>query len=751
MADHREIAFEDAIVHSLVTAGGYTQAANTLYDRARAVLPSITLDFVRTTQPKPWAVIAAYYGAGADNAFIEELTKALDSRGALDVLRHGLDFFGQTFNLAYFAPASGLNPETAALYAANRLTVTHQVHFSEKHEESVDLLLALNGIPTATAELKNAFTHQHCANAIRQYQGRDLREPLFAFKKRALVHFAVDTDECYMTTRLASDLTRFLPFNRGDRGGAGNPENPDGYRTAYLWEDIWARASWLDLLGRFLHIEKVGKSENLIFPRYHQVDVVRKLIADARIAQTGRNYLVWHSAGSGKSNSIAWLAHRLSSLHDAQDRKVFDSVIVITDRLVLDKQLQDTIYQFEHKQGVVLKIDEDSKQLADALRNGVPIIVTILQKFPFVAKLTGDLPERRYAVIVDEAHSSQSGDTAAKMKSVLAGERIRASARKQAEEQQLPDYEEEVLRVVEGRKHQPNLSFFAFTATPKAKTVKVFGQPDASGVPQPSHEYTMRQAIDEGFILDVLRNYTTYSTYYRLTRAAADDPEVEKKKAAKALARFMRLHPHNIAQKTEVIIEHFRQFVRHRIGGRAKAMVVTGRRLEAVRYKRAFDRYIAEKKYNFKVLVAFSGSLTDPDDPTGEEFTEVKLNGGKISERQLPAEFAKDGYGILIVADKYQTGFDQPLLHTMYAPCRRPGRSDPLSPQPYLPRQGRHLRSRLRQQAGRHSDRLPTLLRRRAHPHQRTRAAPTIRTSRADLRHPHRLRDRGRTVRRSLL
>jgi len=453
--------------------------------------------------------------------------------------------------------------------------------------------------------------------------------------------------------------------------GAGNPENPGGYRTFYLWEQIWKRDSWLDLLGRFLHIERKGKEESLIFPRYHQIDAVRKLVADARAAQAGKNYLVWHSAGSGKSNSIAWLAHRLSSLHDAQDRKVFDSVIVITDRLVLDKQLQDTIYQFEHKTGVVMKIDDDSKQLADALRNGVPMVITILQKFPFVTKHAGDLPERRYAVIVDEAHSSQSGDSAAKMKAVLGGERIRAIARKRAEEERLPDYEEEIIRVVEGRKQQPNLSFFAFTATPKYKTIEVFGQRDAHGQPQPFHEYSMRQAIEEGFILDVLKNYTVYSTYYRLLKTAQGDPEVEKKKAAKALARFMRLHPHSIVQKTEVIIEHFRQNVRHRIGGRAKAMVVTGSRLEAVRYKRAADEYIRAHRYaDLRTLVAFSGAIVDPDDPSEEELTEVKMNGGKIGEKQLPEEFRKQEYGILIAADKYQTGFDQPLLHTMYVDKR---------------------------------------------------------------------------------
>ena len=675
MAD-REIAFESAVEHSLATYGGYEKGDPALYDQARALHPQLVLDFIQTTQPKQWQVIADYYAANAGETFLAELTLALESRGTLDVLRHGLDFFGQTFHLAYFAPASGLNPDTAKLYQANRLTITRQAHFSLQHEQSIDILLSLNGLPVATAELKNAFTGQTVRNAIQQYRDRDHREPLFAFKKRALVHFAVDTDECYMTTRLEGAATSFLPFNQGNHRGAGNPENPDGYRTHYLWEQVWKRDSWLDLLGRFLHVvappnDKPGKPEVLIFPRYHQVDAVRKLVADARTARTGKNYLVWHSAGSDKSNSIAWLAHRLSSLHDAQDQKVFDSVIVITDRLVLDKQLQDTIYQFEHKTGVVVKIDDDSKQLADALRNGVPIIITILQKFPFVTKHAGDLPERRYAVIVDEAHSSQSGESAAKMKAVLAGDRIRAIARKRAEEEQLPDYEEEIIRVVEGRKQQPNLSFFAFTATPKYKTIEVFGQRDAAGQPQPFHEYSMRQAIEEGFILDVLKNYTIYSTYYRLLKAVKDDPEVEKKKAAKALARFMRLHPHNIAQKTEVVIEHFRQHVRHRIGGRAKAMVVTGSRLEAVRYKKAADEYIHLKGYaDLRTLVAFSGSLVDPDDPTGEELTEVKMNGGKISEKHLPEEFKKEEYGILIAADKYQTGFDQPLLHTMYVDKR---------------------------------------------------------------------------------
>jgi type I restriction enzyme, R subunit len=672
MTDHREIAVEAAVEDWLLTRGGYTRAAAADYDRVRALHPAITLAFVQQTQPKHWKIIVDYFGAKSDQVFIDELSKALDRRGALDVLRHGVDFFGQNFKLAYFAPASGLNPETAEQYASNQLTITRQLHFSSRNEQSVDLLLSLNGIPTATAEIKNPFSGQTFREAIQQYRDRDHRELLFTFKRRALVHFALDTNECYMTTELEGRQTAFLPFNRGNRGGAGNAENPAGYKTAYVWEEIWRRNSWLDLIGRFLHIEKNEKTkrERLIFPRYHQIDAVRKLVADARAACAGKNYLVWHSAGSGKSNSIAWLAYRLSSLHDSENRKVFDSIIVITDRLVLDKQLQDTIYQFEHVQGVVQKIDEDSKQLADALRNAVPIVITTIQKFPVVAKNASDLQERRYAVIIDEAHSSQSGDSAAKMKVVLAGERIREIARKQAEEQQLPDYEEEILRIVEGRKQQPNLSLFAFTATPKSKTLKFFGQPDASGEPRPFHAYTMRQAIEEGFILDVLKNYTTYRTYYRLVKAATEDPDVEKKKAAKALARFMRLHPHNIAQKTEIMIEHFREHVRHRIGGLAKAMLVTNSRLEAVRYKKAFDAYIRANNYEFRTLVAFSGSLIDPDDPTDQELTEVRMNGGKISESKLPEEFAKQEYGILIVADKYQTGFDQPLLQTMYVDKR---------------------------------------------------------------------------------
>jgi type I restriction enzyme R subunit len=517
---------------------------------------------------------------------------------------------------------------------------------------------------------------------VAQYQhDRDPKDLIFHFKKRTLVHFAVDPDEVHMATQLRGPATTFLPFNLGDGTGAGNPENLAGYKTAYLWEQVWQRDSFLDILARFIHIEveektvgeRLVKREKMIFPRYHQLDAVRKMVADARAKGVGHNYLIQHSAGSGKSNSIAWLAHRLASLHNEQDEKVFDSIVVVTDRLVLDQQLQNTIYQFEHKNGVVHKIDVDSTQLANALGVGAPIVITTLQKFPFVTEKIGELPKRTYAVIIDEAHSSQGGESATELKGVLAGAAIREEVQVQAEEQGLPDYEEEILRTMAKRGRQPNIGFFAFTATPKYKTLEVFGRPGPEGKPLPFHLYSMRQAIEEGFILDVLQHYTTYRTFFKLLKSVEDDPEVDKRKAARALARFMSLHPHNIAQKTDVIVEHFWHVTRHRIGGRAKAMVVTPSRLHAVRYRQALDKALAQKGYadDVKVLVAFSGTVHDPDVP-GVDYTEVSMNGG-IAEKELPEKFASDEYQILVVAEKYQTGFDQPLLHTMYVDKRLAG------------------------------------------------------------------------------
>ncbi|MEA2238443.1 MAG: type restriction enzyme subunit [Thermoanaerobaculia bacterium] len=677
----REFAFETAIEHSLLERGGYGRLPADSFDRKRALFPSEAIEFIRETQPKAWQALEKLNGANTERVILDDMVKALESFGPLHVLRRGFKCFGKQVDLAYFRPAHNLNPDTEALYRANRLGVSRQVYFSASNEKSLDVVLALNGIPIVTLELKNPLTGQRIEHAKTQYRtDRDPREPIFAFKKRSLVHFAVDPDEIAMTTKLLGKETLFLPFNKGAGGGAGNPPNPTGFKTDYLWDEVLIRESLLDIVARFVHVEKkevktakgTFEKESLIFPRYHQLDAVRKLEADARANGAGKNYLIQHSAGSGKSNSIAWLAHRLASLHNASDEKVFGSVIVVTDRVVLDRQLQDAIYQFDHTQGVVTKIDKHSDQLAEALKSGTPIIVTTLQKFPFVTEKVGSLPGKRFAVIVDEAHSSQSGEAAAELKGVLAGDIIRDAAKKQAEEEGLPDHEEEIVRTMLRRGQQANLSFFAFTATPKHKTIATFGQPGPDGIPQPFHVYTMRQAIDEGFILDVLRNYTTYKTYYRLLKAIQDDPRVEKRKAAKALARFMSFHPHNIAQKTEVIIEHFRAVTQHKIGGRAKAMVVTSSRLHAVRYKLAFDEYITTKGYSdLKALVAFSGEVEDPDIP-GKTYTEVEMNGG-IREKELPERFTTDEYRVLIVAEKYQTGFDQPLLHTMYVDKRLDG------------------------------------------------------------------------------
>jgi type I restriction enzyme R subunit len=675
-AVHTERALEDSVEAALLDRG-WIRGTASAFDRERALDPTHLFAFVEETQPTLWAELRAQHGAELESAFLSVLEKYLDSHGTLTVLRQGVKFYGKKVELAYFRPAHGLNSEAAERYARNRLVVTRQVRFIPGGDESIDLVLFLNGLPVATVELKNHFTGQNVWDAIAQYKRRDPRYPIFRFAKRALVHFAVDPERVYMTTRLAGESTFFLPFNRGERGGAGNPEHPSGYRTAYLWEEVLERHSFLDVLGRYMHLQREERwvdgqkqaKETLLFPRYHQLDAVRRLTDAARAEGPGQSYLVQHSAGSGKTNSIAWLAHRLASLHDVRDEKVFDSVIVITDRVVLDRQLQDAIYQIEHKQGVVARIEESSSELAEALTSGVPIIITTLQKFPFVAGRIGELPGRTYAVIVDEAHSSQTGESARHVREVLAPKDLEEAAGYGAEDA-LADPEDRILEVMRSRGRQPNLSFFAFTATPKGKTLEMFGRPGADGKPEPFHLYSMRQAIEEGFILDVLQNYTTYSVFWRLAKTGADDPELPKRKAAVSLVRFATLHPHNVAQKTEIIVEHFRTKVRPKIGGQAKAMVLTPSRLHAVRYLRAFQRYIAEQGYDdVHPLVAFSGMVRDPD--TGEEDTEAALN--ELAETQLPDEFATERYNVLIVANKYQTGFDQPLLHTMYVDKRLAG------------------------------------------------------------------------------
>ena len=699
-----EEAFE-ATVESMLVDGGWQKGDTAEWDVEQAVFPARVVAFLQAAQPERWNELAAQHGDRLETMVVKQLVKHLDMKETLRVLRQGFKFQGKTLHMAFFKPAHGLNPNAVAQFGLNQLTVTRQVRCHPAKNDTIDMLFALNGIPVATCELKNPMSGQTWENAIRQYkQDRDPNAPVFRFSKRALVHFAADTDEVHMTTRLAKNETLFLPFNCGNapgeiKCGAGNPEHPSGYRTGYFWQGVLERTRFLDILGSYVFIERrdekvqtskgarTEKRETVVFPRYHQLDAVDKLVSTARAEGSGNNYLIQHSAGSGKTNSISWLSHRLANLHTDTDDKVFDCVVVITDRRVLDRQLQDAIYQIEHAQGVVQKIDQDSKQLAKALVDGTKIVITTLQKFPFVMQsilsiagvASPDSPAqpdqdkanewlqkiagRRYAVIVDEAHSSQTGENARDMKAVL-GERSQAAS------ENLTDWEDGLNAMVEARGPQPNLSFFAFTATPKGKTIELFGRHGSSGKPEAFHVYSMRQAIEERFILDVLENYTDYDTYYKIAKHAADDPKFPQRRAARALCKYASLHPHNLSQKTEVIIEHFRANVMHRVGGKAKAMVVTSSRLHAVRYMRAFQAYISEKGYtDVCPLVAFSGTVHDPDND--EDYTEPGMNidvvsGKPISELALPQRFDSPDYQILLVAEKYQTGYDQPLLQAMY-------------------------------------------------------------------------------------
>jgi type I restriction enzyme, R subunit len=708
-----ERSFEAYVQETLLNRSGWDPVPVAEWDVEHALFPVRIVAFIAQSQPKPWADLRNLLGDGLEGQLIETLVKELAVKGSLAVLRYGFKFYGRTLRLAYFKPAHGLSYETLELYEKNRLTVTRQVPCHPGKHDTVDLVFALDGLPIATCELKNPATGQNWRHAVLQYRGdRDPHAPIFEFKQRALVHFAADPDEIHMTTRLQGSDTGFLPFNRGSHPGEiqcgqGNPQHPSGYRTGYFWEDVLARDSFLGILAHFMFIETTKEKINdahgaprlvtreaMIFPRFHQLDSVSKIVYAAQTEGPGRNYLIQHSAGSGKTNSISWLSHRLASLHDLEDKKVFDCVIVITDRRVLDQQLQDAVYQIEHAQGVVKLIDTDSRQLAAALIDGTKIVVTTLQKFPFVlrgllreagaehdteandaekkqaATWQAAIAARRYAVIVDEAHSSQTGETARELKAVL------GAAPGETEEGEA-DWEDRLNQIMESRRPRANLSFFAFTATPKGKTLELFGRPGPSGKNEPLHVYSMRQAIEEGFILDVLQNYTTYKTFWRLVKAASDDPQLPKREAVRALARFMTLHPYNIEQKIQVVIEHFRGKVRPRLGGRAKAMLVTSSRLEAVRYKLAFDAYVRERGItDVRALVAFSGTVTDPD--TGLAYTEPRMNtdvvnGKAISESQLPDRFGSDDYQVLLVANKYQTGFDQPRLCAMYVDKRLDG------------------------------------------------------------------------------
>lgn len=680
--DVKEKRFEQDIEEYLISEGGYEKGNPSAFDRKLALDKDTFISFIKNSQPKKWERYVKIYGSDSERQIIDRFNREVKMVGLLRVLRKGFTDRGVTFNVVFWKPETGLNQTTIDQYKANVLHCTRQLHYSVHNENSIDIVLFVNGIPVVSMELKCQFTGQDTANAIQQYKfDRATKDTIFAFKERVLVHFAVDLTRVYMTTRLEGDRTYFLPFNQGSNGagrvgGAGNPINPDGYDTEYLWKDVLYKDRLLEILQKYLHLEvekdkKTGEiiSERMIFPRYHQLDVVTKILADVKENGSGHNYLVQHSAGSGKSNSIAWLAHRLTGLHDANDEKIFQSVIIVTDRRVLDSQLQDTVYQFDHVEGVVVKVDKNAQQLKQAIEDGAGIIITTLQKFPVIYKEVNS-GNKRFAIIVDEAHSSQTGDAAKKLKRALADteEILKEYAEMEgAEEDSRKDDEDRLLDELAAQGMHENLSFFAFTATPKGKTLNMFGWKDENGVYHPFHIYSMRQAIEEHFILDVLKNYMTYKMYYKIIKNIPDDPELDTVAGVRAIQKYESLHPHNISQKTTIMLEHFRNVTMHKIGGKAKAMVVTPSRLHAVRYVKEFKRQIEEKGYtDLDVLVAFSGEIEDD----GVTYTEEKINKNKdgetIKEKSLPEAFHTDDFGMLIVAEKYQTGFDEPLLHTMF-------------------------------------------------------------------------------------
>ena len=669
MSAHDEAAFESNIEAHLLSRG-WTKLDPATYDKQLGLFGGELVAYVQESQPKEWEQLVTRHGGEqmASAKFLKAVADAIDHRGTISVLRGTVKDSGVTVRMCWSKPANKLTPELAERYAANRCSVVRQLHHSESNPaDSVDLALVVNGIPVATAELKNPLTHQTIEHAMAQYRtDRNPHDLIFA--RRTLVHFAVDPHRVAMTTRLAKEQTRFLPFNTGSNGpgkpgAAGNPAG-NGYQTAYLWEQVWQRDAWLDLLHSFVHAHDGGT----LFPRFHQWHAVRTILSATTADGAGVDRLIQHSAGSGKSNTIAWAAHSLSRLHGEDDAPIFDKVVVITDRRVLDRQLQETVAGLDHTPGTIVRVDQHSSQLKEALEgNAARVIITTLQKFPVIAETANAVVGRRFAVIVDEAHSSTTGDAVKKLKKVL-GDGL-ADAESAEDETETSPEEDALLASARARGKQENLSFFAFTATPKPKTLETFGQMDPDGHKRPFHTYSMRQAIDEGFILDVLASYTTYSTYYKLANShPKNDPEMDAGKARAALARFVSLHPYQLEAKAEVIVEHFRQKTAAKLDGNAKAMVVTRSRLHAVRTKQALDAYIERKGYDqgnapLRVLVAFSGSVSDPDAPD-LEFTEAGMNG--FGEGQLPKRFREDGFQVLVVAEKYQTGFDEPLLHTMY-------------------------------------------------------------------------------------
>jgi type I restriction enzyme R subunit len=696
---HKEISFESEICEHLASHGWlYAEGDATGYDRTRALFPADVLAWVQAAQPKAWETLTKNHGAKAGDTLLARLRDQLDQRGTLDVLRHGIELLGlkSPLMLAQFKPALAINPDILARYAANRLRVVRQVRYSLNNENSLDLVLFLNGLPVATVELKTDFT-QSINDAIDQYRfdrnpklKGQAAEPLLSFPHGALVHFAVSNSEVHMVTRLAGPATVFLPFNLGADGAAGNPANAvnpqGGHRTAYLWAQVWARESWLEILGRYLIAQRDKKKQitQIIFPRYHQLDVTRKLQAAVLADGPGGKYLVQHSAGSGKTNSIAWTAHFLAELHDAQSKKVFDTVLVVSDRNVIDTQLQEALFDFQRTSGVVATITNKdgskSGKLAEALSGDKKIVVCTIQTFPFALEAVRTLAAtkgKRFAVIADEAHSSQTGEAASKLKAVL-------SAEEWAELNDGGEISTEDILAAQmaARADEGGITFVAFTATPKNKTLELFGtRPDPSrkpapdNLPAPFHVYSIRQAIEEKFILDVLQNYTPYKLAFKLAHEGKeiDDRQVERSAALKGIMGWVRLHPYNIAQKVESVVEHFRHYVAPLLDGHAKAMVVVGSRVEAVRWQLAMQKYITDHGYRIGALVAFSGEVNDKaSGPDGFTENSPVLNPN-LKGRDIREAFKGDGYQILLAANKFQTGFDQPLLCGMYVDKRLAG------------------------------------------------------------------------------
>ena len=682
MALHQEVHFEAEICQSMAAHGWlYAEGDAAKYDRASALfLPDLTA-WIESTQSDTWQRLTKTHGPALNERLAERVRKSLNERGTLDVLRRGVEMLGlkEPLSLVQFKPALAINPVIQQHYAANRLRVVRQVRHSPNHpQDALDLVLFVNGIPAATAELKSDFT-QRVQDAVDQYRfdrhphpKGGVAEPLLDFPGGALVHFAVSQREVMMSTRLAGTGTWFLPFNRGNEGAAGNAPNPDGFATAYLWEQVWARDSWLDILHRYLIGTRDDKKQlkSVIFPRYHQLDATRRLVADVLRGGAGQRYLIQHSAGSGKTNSIAWSAHFLADLHDAEHQKMFDSILVVSDRTVLDSQLREAIFDFERTTGVVASITGEhgskSAQLGQALKDGKKIIVCTIQTFPFALQAVQELAAtegKRFAVIADEAHSSQTGEAAAKLKQLLSAEEWAA-----LQDGGEIDTEALLAAQMEGRTGAKGLTYVAFTATPKQKTLELFGRTGPDGLPQPFHVYSMRQAIEEGFILDVLKNYTTYKLAFRLAHDGEefDEKQVERSAAMKGIMQWVRLHPYNITQKVQVVVEHYRENVQPLLDGKAKAMVVVASRKEAVRWQKAIRAYIEKQNYPLGVLVAFSGEIDDPESyPAPVTETSKDLNPG-LKGRDIRDAFAEADYHLLLVANKFQTGFDQPLLCGMY-------------------------------------------------------------------------------------